>query len=210
MSTTAFVLGNGESRKGIKIADLKSHGKVWACNAVYRTEEPDVLVAVDPKMIIEIAGTEYAKTHEVWSNWNHQYDKIETAKKFMKWFKPSLGWSSGPTALKHACDNNMTNIYILGFDYQGHLREPGNKNRGATFNNVFKDSHNYKKSRDEATYYGNWLNQTKRIMQDYPTVQFNRVIYKDAFKPSDLEHYKNFKNIEIEEFLTKFNLSIQK
>ena len=70
MSTTAFILGNGESRNGIKIADLKSHGTVWACNAVYRTEEPDFLVAVDPKMILEIAETEYPKTHQVWSNWN--------------------------------------------------------------------------------------------------------------------------------------------
>jgi hypothetical protein len=59
MTKTAFVLGNGESRQGIKIADLKPHGKVWACNGVYRTEEPDVLVAVDPKMILEIAETEY-------------------------------------------------------------------------------------------------------------------------------------------------------
>ena len=49
MSEIAFVLGNGESRKGIKIEDLKKHGKTYACNAVYRTENPDVLVAVDPK-----------------------------------------------------------------------------------------------------------------------------------------------------------------
>jgi len=59
MTQIAFVLGNGESRRGIKIADLKPHGKVWACNGVYRSEEPDVLVAVDPKMILEIAETEY-------------------------------------------------------------------------------------------------------------------------------------------------------
>ena len=210
MSTTAFVLGNGESRRGIKIADLKPHGKVWACNGVYRTEEPDVLVAVDPKMILEIAETEYAKTHEVWSNYNHQYEKNPTAKKYMKWFKPSLGWSSGPTALKMACDRDMKEIYILGFDYQGHLREPGNKNRGARFNNVFKDTRNYKRSVDEATYYGNWLNQTKRVLQDYPNVQFHRVVNKDSFRPHDLEFYKNFKNIEITEFLSKFNISVQK
>ena len=49
MSTTAFVLGNGESRKGIRIQDLKQHGTVFACNGVYRSEEPDFLIAVDPK-----------------------------------------------------------------------------------------------------------------------------------------------------------------
>jgi hypothetical protein len=123
MTKTAFVLGNGESRQGIKIADLKPHGKVWACNGVYRTEEPDVLVAVDPKMILEIAETEYPVTHEVWSNWNHQYEKVERAKNHIQYFKPSLGWSSGPTALKQACDQGYDQIYILGFDYQGHPKD---------------------------------------------------------------------------------------
>ena len=80
MSNVAFVLGNGESRRGIRIADLKQHGTVFACNAVYRTDEPDYLVAVDPKMILEIAETEYPKTHEVWTNYNHQYSKNENAK----------------------------------------------------------------------------------------------------------------------------------
>ena len=104
MSNVAFVLGNGESRRGIRIADLKQHGTVFACNAVYRTEEPDYLIAVDPKMIMEIAETDYPKTHEVWTNYNHQYSKNENAKNHIKWFQPSLGWSSGPTALKMAAD----------------------------------------------------------------------------------------------------------
>ena len=59
MSNTAFVLGNGESRRGIKIAELQQHGKVFACNGVFRTETPDYLIAVDPKMIFEIGETEY-------------------------------------------------------------------------------------------------------------------------------------------------------
>jgi hypothetical protein len=75
MSNTAFVLGNGESRRGIKIAELQQHGKVFACNGVFRTETPDYLIAVDPKMIFEIGETEYLVQHEVWSNFNHQYEK---------------------------------------------------------------------------------------------------------------------------------------
>ena len=57
--TVAFVLGNGESRKGIQIEDLKKIGKVFACNGVYRSDRPDVLVAVDPKMLLEIGETDY-------------------------------------------------------------------------------------------------------------------------------------------------------
>ena len=59
MSNIAFVLGNGESRKGIQIEDLKKLGTVFACNAVYRTDRPNYLIAVDPKMMHEIAETDY-------------------------------------------------------------------------------------------------------------------------------------------------------
>lgn len=207
MSNVAFVLGNGESRRGIRIADLKKHGTVFACNAVYRTEEPDYLIAVDPKMILEIAETDYPKTHEVWTNYNHQYSKNENAKNHIKWFQPSLGWSSGPTALKMAADKKFSMIYILGFDYQGHVKDAKNKRYG--FNNVFKDTRNYKKSTDEATYHGNWLNQTKRVLTDYPQIQFRRVVRKDAFKPHDLEFSANFKHLDIDEFLKIHNIQVQ-
>jgi hypothetical protein len=205
-NTTAFVLGNGESRKGILIADLKTHGKVWACNGVYRTEEPDVLVCVDPKMVLEIAETEYPVTHEVWSNYNHQYDKVDRAKNHLQYFKPSLGWSSGPTALKHACDQSFKTIYILGFDFQGHPKS--NKGQFA-FNNVFKGTRNYKPVEADATFYGNWMNQTKRCLNDYPDTQFIRVTPRGGFRPHDLDFATNFKTLDIEDFLKLYNLQIK-
>ena len=52
--TVAFVIGNGESRKDIDLYPLKNYGKLYACNAVYRHFQPDYLVAVDVKMILEI------------------------------------------------------------------------------------------------------------------------------------------------------------
>jgi hypothetical protein len=207
MANTAFVLGNGESRRGIQIADLKKHGTVFACNAVYRTEEPDYLIAVDTKMILEIAETEYPVTHEVWSNYNHQYKKNSRAETHIKWFHPSLGWSSGPTALKMAADKKFSTIYILGFDYQGHPRNE--RNKSFQFNNVFKDTRNYKKSKDEATFYGNWMNQTKRVLTDYQHIQFFRVVPKNAFKPHDLEFNTNFKHLDIDEFLQIHNIQRQ-
>ena len=207
MSSVAFVLGNGESRRGIKIEDLKRHGTVFACNAVYRTEKPHYLVAVDPKMILEIAETDYPKHNEVWSNYNHQYSKNETAKNHVRWFQPSLGWSSGPTALKLACDKKFTTIYILGFDYQGH---PVNeKQKKFAYNNIFKDTRNYKKSKEEPIYYGNWINQTKRVLNDYKTTKFIRVVEKHSFKPHDLEFNDNFKHMDIEEFLRMHGIQRQ-
>lgn len=207
MSTTAFVLGNGTSRRGIKIKDLQQHGKVYACNAVYRTETPDYLVAVDPKMILEIGETDYAVHNSVWSNYNHQYDKHEKIKNHVQWFKPGLGWSSGPTALKMAADHGYDTIYILGFDYQG----LGSDEKGKTFthNNVFSSTRNYKKVTDSATFYGNWMNQTKRVLADYPKITFRRVIKPGMFIPKDLEFNSCFKHIYYDEFLKLYNISVQ-
>ena len=205
MAEVAFVLGNGESRKGIDIDDLKKHGTVFACNGVYRTDKPDFLIAVDPKMVLEIAESDYLLQNKVYSNFNAQYNKNPKILDHVQWFKPSLGWSSGPTALRMACDHGFKEIYILGFDYQG-LSEGGKNNRFKV-NNLFKDSRNYKKGNEQATFFGNWMNQTKKCLQDYPEVKFHRVIPKDWFQPKDLQWKDNIDHPSTEEFLDKFNLT---
>ena len=54
-ATTAFVIGNGTSRKPIDLHQLRKNSppnsKIYGCNAVYREFEPDYLVAVDTKMV---------------------------------------------------------------------------------------------------------------------------------------------------------------
>lgn len=207
MSQTAFVLGNGESRRGIDINDLKEKGTVYACNAVYRTHQPHWLVAVDPKMMIEIAETDYVVHNKVYSNYNNQYEKHQKLLDHVTWSKPSLGWSSGPTALKLACDHGFKDIYILGFDYQGHRED--SKNNRYKLNNMFGDTRNYKKRNDEATFYGNWMNQTKRCLQDFKDVKFHRVIPTGWFRPKDLEWNKNIDHPTTEEFLAKFDLQLK-
>ena len=207
MSTPAFVLGNGESRKGIKIADMQQHGKVYACNGVYRTERPDYLVAVDPKMLLEIAESDYITKNSVWSNFNAQYNKHQKILDHVQWFKPSLGWSSGPTALRMSLDHGHKEVYILGFDYQGHsVKEKAQRFK---FNNIFKDTRNYKRSQDEATFYGNWMNQTKRCLQDFKNTKFIRVVPEGWFQPKDLEWNGNIKHITTESFLSKFDLQLK-
>ena len=205
MAEVAFVLGNGESRKGIEINDLKEKGTVFACNGVFRTHQPHFLIAVDPKMMLEISETDYVVHNKVYSNYNAQYTKHQKLLDHVQWFKPSLGWSSGPTALRLACDQGFKEIYILGFDYQG-LSE-GNKNNRFRVNNVFKDTRNYKKGNEQATFFGNWMNQTKKCLQDFKDVQFHRVIPTGWYQPKDLEWKGNIDHPSTEEFLDKFNLT---
>ena len=205
MAEVAFVLGNGESRKGIDIDNLKKHGTVFACNGVYRTDKPDFLIAVDPKMVLEIAESDYLLQNKVYSNFNAQYNKNPKILENVQWFKPSLGWSSGPTALRMACDHGFKEIYILGFDYQG-LSEGGKNNRFKV-NNLFKDTRNYKKGNEQATFFGNWMNQTKKCLQDFKDVRFHRVIPTGWYQPKDLAWKGNIDHPSTEEFLDKFNLT---
>ena len=60
MSENLFVLGNGESRKDIDVELLKSKGKVYGCNAIFREHELDGLIAVDPMLEHEIYQSGYA------------------------------------------------------------------------------------------------------------------------------------------------------
>ena len=53
---TAFIIGNGESRNIFPIKDLKGHGVIYGCNAIYR-DYPDLcdnIVAVNPSMYKEL------------------------------------------------------------------------------------------------------------------------------------------------------------
>ena len=180
---------------------------MYACNAVFRTHQPHWIVAVDPKMMLEIAETDYVVNNKVYSNYNGQYQKHQKLLDHVTWSKPSLGWSSGPTALRLACDHGFKEIYILGFDYQG-LREES-KNNVFRLNNMFGDTRNYKKKNESATFYGNWMNQTKRCLQDYTDVKFHRVITKDWFKPKDIDRHENMSHITTEDFLAKFGLQLK-
>lgn len=182
-------------------------GTVFACNGVYRTHRPHYLIAVDPKMMQEIAEGDYMLHNKVWSNFNAQYQQNQKIMDHVQWFKPSLGWSSGPTALRMACEHKFRDIYILGFDYQGHKKD--DKGNSFKFNNLFKDTRNYKESKSEATFYGNWMNQTKRCLQDFKDIKFHRVIPQGGYQPKDLNWAENMTHHSTEEFLSKFDLQIK-
>lgn len=185
---TAFVMGNGTSRKHFDVEKLRGKGNIYACNAVYRNFEPDVLIAVDPKMVHEIVADGYHHNHVVWTNYNNGYKNYTN----LNYFQPSKGWSSGPTALAKAADDKHKTIYILGFDYMG-------LNGGKKFNNLFADTNNYKKSKEPATYYGNWLRQTESVIRTNTDIQFLRVTNVGDFCPGQLNSYDNIRNIDYDE-----------
>jgi hypothetical protein len=188
--SVAFVIGNGVSRKSIDLYHLKQHGTIYGCNALYREFVPDHLIAVDSKMILEIAGTGYQNYNNVWTNPNKLYKNIPN----LNLFEPSKGWSSGPTALWLASQYGHKTIYILGFDYKG-IGE-----REDQFNNIYADTHNYKKSNETATYHGNWLRQTVTVIKENKHIRYIRVLLPDNFRPSELNSIRNISNILVDDF----------
>lgn len=183
-----FVLGNGRSRLAIECSELSTYGTVYGCNAIYREFDPDYLIAVDSKMVNEIVSTGYQENHQVWTNPSNGI----VMKKHLNFFDPHKGWSSGPTALWFAASNGHLKINILGFDFQG---------IDGKFNNVYADTYNYKKSNEAATYYGNWLNQTQRIIEEFKHIKFTRVVEEDAYHPDILSELKNLNTVSYDEFL---------
>lgn len=203
-NNTAFVLGNGRSRLVLNPASLKTYGKIYGCNAIYREFDPDFLIAVDVKMVNEIVNSGYHRKCPVWTNPN----KGIISRSGLNFFNPHKGWSSGPTALYFASESKYTDIYIFGFDYQG---------IDGKFNNVYADTFNYKKSSDSATYHGNWLSQTERTIREFPSINFYRVMEPGGFIPDKLNNgLLNLTHITFEEFEKRFpgtiysNQTIQK
>ncbi len=193
-SNPAFVVGNGRSRLGINVENLLKQGIVYGCNAQYREYEPHYIVAVDVKMVNEIIASGYHKTHQVWTNPN----KGITTKHNINFFSPHKGWSSGPTALWFAASQGHKEIFILGFDYQG---------LDGKFNNVYADTFNYKKSTDSATYFGNWLSQTEKVIKEFKAIKFYRVIEPDTFIPDKLGPLlSNLSHITVGQFQERFEI----
>jgi hypothetical protein len=87
-------------------------------------------------------------------------------------------------------------VYIFGFDYQG---------LNGKFNNIYADTFNYKKSSDAATYFGNWLSQTEKVIKEFKNVKFFRVVDPGAFIPDKLgPGLVNLSHITFEEFQRTF------
>lgn len=159
--TQAFVLGNGISRQNIVLSQLQSHGKIYGCNALYKEFAPDVLVATDTPIAMQIQQSGYAKTHCFYTR-----KPIENLGGLLL-PKKYFGYSSGPNAVALAAQDNNYTIYLLGFDMG-----PTENN---TFNNVYAGTEFYKPHNSAPTHAKNWIKQLKTIATDYPLTKFIRV-----------------------------------
>ena len=61
LTDPVFLLGNGKSRENFDLERLQSKGTIVGCNAIYRDFSPDILVAIDSKMLVELNTTTYCQ-----------------------------------------------------------------------------------------------------------------------------------------------------
>jgi hypothetical protein len=183
----AFVLGNGQSRLGLDLHSLRSCGKIFGCNALYRDFAPDVLIATDPGISKEIENSGYPEYHEFFTRKpQHKNSKI---------ISKNFGYSSGPIAVTYAAMEGFNKIYLIGFDLVGY---------NGKHNNVYSGTANYKSLTSDPTYYGNWVNQIKSIAIEYDYTEFVRVGTDTQHCPAEWKRH-NIKFQTINEFLSEVN-----
>ena len=173
-----FILGNGYSRKGISCEFLRSHGLVIGCNAIYRTETPDILVAVDRPMRREIEK----------SSWDGPLVTNEDYS-FEKPYK-----YSGYIALHEAMRHDPATVYILGFDYSG-AKTNRRMKKYTLGRNLYAGSANYKMAPPTDNHFRVRARIEASFFKKYMDVKFVRVV----------DHTSGEMNLGIEEISkTKF------
>jgi hypothetical protein len=188
--TTAFVLGNGESRRAIDPAQLRLHGPIYACNAIYREFVPDVLIATDRPIAMIIQQSGYAQKNRFHTR------RPEPGTGALHLHKSYMGFSSGPNAVGLACRDGYETIYMLGFDLGTTTGE---------FNNVYADTEFYKKKTDPPTFAGNWMRQILQICNEHPAKNFIRVMGRQSVHVPMLAEARNMQTMQIEEFQALLN-----
>ena len=187
--STAFVLGNGISRKGVNLENLRAHGTIYGCNALYRDFTPDVLIATDRPISEQIQHAGYPLEHKFYTR--KPLDGLGAHRVPDQYW----GYSSGPLAAAIAAADKHLTVYLLGFDMAG---------INDRFNNVYADSEFYKRSASTPTYTGNWERQLLRVMQDYPHTNFIRVHGAITADVPEFNKHSRYSRLQIAEFQKLF------
>lgn len=170
-----IVLGNGESRKHLNIYSIDN--KIIGCNAVVRDMKVDAVVCCDKRMVKEALHTEVPKiyTRSRWLNWEDsrvcQLPDLPYKGSDRK--DESIHWGSGPYAVLIAAKSAET-IYLAGFDLYG---------KEKYLNNIYKDTANYKTSKDFRTDPSYWIYQIAKIFEIYNRRSFVILQPKDWTLP---------------------------
>ncbi len=111
---TAFIIGNGTSRKGFELTKLKPYGTIYGCNALYRdyfdNSIPDFLVAIDDGIITEIEGSDFPSKRFIVPPMDERWEPADC----------NIGRprsNAGINAMREAIKMGYNQLICLGFDF---------------------------------------------------------------------------------------------
>jgi hypothetical protein len=110
-SNRAFIIGNGASRNGFDLEQLRPYGEIYGCNALYRDFEPNWLVAIDQAITEEIQESDFPKEKFIHPIMEEQFEHPE--------FNPftRLRSNAGMNAMIEALKRGKRELICLGFDF---------------------------------------------------------------------------------------------
>lgn len=112
LTDPVFLIGNGSSRKNFDLERLRGKGTIIGCNALYRDFSPDLLIAIDAKILTELKKDGYCKDHECLVPGNRTVDLKDT----LRWRTDKFN-TSGCFAMKLiALIMKPSKCYMIGMD----------------------------------------------------------------------------------------------
>lgn len=112
LTDPVFLIGNGASRKNFDLERLRKHGTIIGCNALYRDFKPDILVAIDQKMLLELNKAGYCNDNECFIPGNRNTQLKNAMRYKFKEFN-----TSGCFAIKMiGLLMKPTTCYLIGMD----------------------------------------------------------------------------------------------
>lgn len=176
---TAFIIGNGPSRRNIDLSKLS--GDTYGCNLLFNEFIPTVLVSCDLAISNHIQLTSYPKYHTFYSR--HAF-KSSGALHLSRHYR---SWSSGSNAVQLAISAKHKEIVLIGFDFNNE--------------NIISDTVFYKTPTNQI---GNrWLSEILSLVKINHRIKFIFVTSSTA-NNSKISKFKNTKIIKKEEFIKMY------
>jgi len=165
-----FVIGNGQSREGFALNQIKHH--TIGCNAVHRDHTCDEYVAVDIRMVDEILRNDSNKEKIIYTrdDWIYKYSKYPNVKSLpnlpfngINKSDQPFHWNSGPYAVLVAALKKPKQIHLLGFDLWS---------KTSFVNNIYKGTPNYAGAHDRRVTPDFWIYQLKKLFNYFTDIDF--------------------------------------
>ena len=109
----AVIVGNGPSRGAFRLDPLSPVGPIFACNAAYRGQDPDLisfLVAFDEKMVMEIKGSDFPLDKLIVPSLEEQYEPAAANPN-----RPRN--NAGMVAMNEAIKRGYDDLLCVGMDF---------------------------------------------------------------------------------------------